>query len=124
MDWRLRRLSYLLNLKIEICRYSNLQEKHGITINFEDQLDVASKLVPATHSSNGAGDGMKTSLKVIGWLLGLQWLYKSTNAKVHDPHRHSNTTEHGQITQKLKEQEVSFLPMTHFDKLSSPVKFH
>ena len=28
-------------------------------------------------------------------------------------HQHSNTTLHGQITQKLKEQDFSFLPMTH-----------
>ena len=30
----------------------------------------------------------------------------------------------GKITQKLKEQEFLFLPMTHFDKLSSPVRLH
>ena len=51
-------------------------------------------------------------------------IYNQRTLKCTTRYRHSNTTNHGQITQKLKEQVFILVYDTHFDKLSSPGKFH
>ena len=91
------RLYIFFTLVLYYCSMSNLSEKH----NGKNE----NKPCLRTPRTTLAWTGQRRSTVING--------SKSTYAKVHDPHRHSNTTDHGQIIQKLKEQDFLFLPMTH-----------